>query len=231
MPPVKKRLLRVAAGVLFGLLILMGVVWLFSKTLGSSRETLYAGQSLSYWHQQLEGRDASASNEAYAVVNAQVIPQLIDTMFHDTNDSKIRLGAIGILNDLPGIQITYINALGRRSAAVGGLGQLGPAAKAAVPSLIQALEGWDGLHEDAIRALGNIHGAPEVVIPLLIPYLTNDGLNDQAAIALGHYGRLAKEAIPKIVPLLKARDKDSRFAARVALMQIDPEAAAKAGVK
>jgi hypothetical protein len=231
LPHVKKRLVRFAAGVLIGLLILMGVVWLLSKTLGNAHKTFYAGQEWSYWQEQLEGRDAGASNKAYAVFNAQVIPQLIDTMFHDTNDSKIRLGAIAVLNGLPGIQITYINALGRRSGAAGGLGQLGPAAKMAVPSLIQALKGSYGLHEAAIRALGNIHSDPDEVIPLLIPYLTNDELSDKAATALGKYGSLAKEAFPKIVPLLKARDKDARFAAQVALKRIDPEAAAKAGVK
>jgi HEAT repeat protein len=223
--------MRVAAGVLMGLLILLGVVWLLCHTLGNGRDTLYAGQALSSWEQQLDGRDAAASNKAYAVVNAQIVPQLIDAMFHDTNDSKIRVDAIDVLNRLPGIQITYVDALERRFAAAGRLGELGPAAKAAVPSLIQALEGSDRLHAAAIRALGNIHSAPEVVIPLLIPYLTNDALDDKAAIALGNYGSLAREAIPKIVPLLNDRDKDARYAARIALRQIDPEAAAKAGVK
>jgi HEAT repeat protein len=87
------------------------------------------------------------------------------------------------------------------------------------------------MHESAIKALGKIHSDPDVVIPLLIPYLTNDDLNDEAASALGDYGRLAEEAFPRIVPLLKAKDDDARAAARVALKKIDPEAAAKAGVK
>jgi hypothetical protein len=231
LPLVTKRLKRLAAGVLVGLLLLIGVVWLLSKTLGNIHPTLFAGQSLSYWQEQLAGRDAGASNKAYAVVNDVVVPRYIDIMLHDTNDSKIRLGAVRVINRLPGIQITFLNALARRSGAAGGLGELGPTAKAAVPSLIQALNRSDGLDEAAIRALGNIHSDPDVVIPLLIPYLTNDAVNDQAAIALGKYGRLAMEAFPKIVPLLKARDKEARWAAAVALKQIDPEAAAKAGVK
>jgi len=227
----RKRLLRISINVFIGVFILVGVIWLLSKTLDNSRDTLYAGRTLISWQQQLNGGDVAASNNAYAVLNAQVIPQLIDTMFHDTNDSKIRLRAIGLLNGLPGIQIIYINAFGRRSGAAGGLGQLGPVAKVAVPSLIQLLKGENRLQKDAIRALGNIHSDPDVVIPLLIPYLTNDDFNDKAAIALGNYGSLAKEAVPKIVPLLKARDKEARYAAHVALKQIDPEAAAKAGVK
>jgi hypothetical protein len=232
LPLVKKRLKRIAVGVLIGVVILTGAIWLLSRTLGNFNETSYAGQSLSYWQAQLDGRDSGASNKAYAIVNAQVVPQLIDAMFHDTNDSKIRLGTIGVLNGLPGIQIDYMDALARRSAATVGLGELGPAAKAAVPSLIAALKGSDvGSHEPAIRALGGIHSDPDVVIPLLIPYLTNDDLNDEAASALGGYGTLAKVAVPQIIPLLNARDKDARAAARVALKKIDPEAAVKAGVK
>ncbi|MGA2176824.1 MAG: hypothetical protein ABSH38_17755 [Verrucomicrobiota bacterium] len=228
----KRRLERIAVGVLIGLLILTGVIWLLSKTLGNFHETLYAGQPLSYWQQQLDGRDAGASNKAYAVVNAQIVPQLIDTVFHDTHDSKIRLGAIGVLNCLPGIQINYMEAFGRRSCAVGDLRELGPAARAAVPSLIQVLKGSDaGLHEAAIQALGSIHSDPDVVIPLLIPYLTNDDLDDEAASALGNYGTLAKVAVPQIIPLLNAKDHDARAAAQVALKKIDSEAAAKAGVK
>jgi HEAT repeat protein len=229
---VNKPSLRIGAGVLLGLLILTGVVWLLANSLGNFHDTLYADHSLSYWKAQLEGRDAAASNQAAAVVNAQVIPQLIDPMFHDTNDSQIRLGAVHFLNDLPGIQISYVEADSRRILATEELGELGPAAKAAVPALIQALKSSDTvLHEPAIRALGKIHSDPDVVIPLLIPYLTNDEVNDDAATALANYGKLAKAAVPNIIPLLHAKDDDARKAARVALKKIDPEAAASAGVK
>jgi hypothetical protein len=70
-----------------------------------------------------------------------------------------------------------------------------------------------------------------VVIPLLISYLDDDNLNDEAATALGNYGSLARSAIPKILPLLHAADDDAQAAAQAALLKIDPDAAAKAGVK
>ena len=38
-------------------------------------------------------------------------------------------------------------------------------------------------------------------------------------------------AVPKIIPMLNANDDDTRATARAVLKQIDPEAAAKAGVK
>jgi len=227
----KKRIIRIFIGVLVGLFILVGVIWLLSLTLGD-RETLYAGKSVDGWKQQLESRDVGASNRAYEVLNTQIIPRLVNQMFHDTNDSKLRLSLIETLNGLPGVHIDFATAEPRRAGAAGYLGSIGPPAKTAVPSLIQALKGPDaGLHEPAIAALGKIHSDPDVVIPLLIPYLAKDDVNDEAATALGNYGSLAREAFPKIVPLLHAKDKDARSAARIALKKIDPEAAAKAGVK
>jgi HEAT repeat protein len=187
---------------------------------------------LTEWQQQLDGRDTGASNKAYAVVNAQVVPQLIDTMLHDTNDSKIRLATIKILNGLPGIQIDYIEAYGRRSSAAWSLGELGPAAKAAVPELIKTLKGNDAAIQFAcVTALGKIRIDPETVIPLLIPYLGDDNLDVAAASALAEFGSLAKPAVPKLLPMLKAKDADDRAAARAALKKIDPVAAEKAGVK
>jgi HEAT repeat protein len=228
---VKKRIVRISIGVLIGMFVLAGVIWLLSLTLGD-HETLYAGKSPYGWMQQLDSHDVGASNQAYEALNAQVIPRLVDQMFHDTNDSKLRLSLIEALNSIPGVQINFTESGGRRSLAANYLGSFGPPAKAAVPFLIRALKGSDvGLHEPAIKALGQIHSDPGVVIPLLIPYLTNDNLNDEAASALGNYGSLAKEAFPEIVPLLNAKDRDARAAARVALKKIDPEAAAKAGVK
>ncbi|MGA2749294.1 MAG: HEAT repeat domain-containing protein [Verrucomicrobiota bacterium] len=227
----KKQIKHISVGVVIGLLILTGAAWLLSKSLGNFHEPLYAGQSLDYWRQQLDGRDTGASNKAYAVVNTQVIPQLLDTLFHDTNDSKVRLAAIDVLDGLPGIRVNFMDARERQSCAAGSLGDLGPAAQSAVPALIEGLNGEDSrLHEHVISALGRIHSKPDVVIPILISFLTNDDLNDEAATALANYGSLAKVAVPKIIPLLKARDKEARAAARAALKQIDPIAAAKAGI-
>jgi hypothetical protein len=227
----KKRIIRISLGVLSGLLVLAGVIWLLSLTLGDHAKP-YAGKPLGGWVQQLDSGDVGASNQAYAALNARIIPRLVDQMFHDTNDSKLRLSLIETLNSIPGVQINFTESAGRRSLAAHYLGSFGPPAKAAVPFLIRALKGPDvPLHEPAIKALGQIHSDPGVVIPLLIPLLTDDNLNDEAASALGNYGSLAKEAFPKIVPLLKAKDRDARAAARDALKKIDPEAAAKAGAK
>lgn len=227
-----KKIKSILIGVLVGLVVLVGTIWLLTKTLGNLHETLYGGKPIAYWQQQLIGHDTGASNQAFAVVNTQIIPQLLDQMFHDTNDSKIRLAAIEMLNGIPGIQIDFTPTEGRRSAAAARLGEFGPAVKATVPTLIGALNGKDPvLHAPAIQALGNIHSDPEVVIPILISRLTNEDLNDEAATALGNYGSLSEAAVPKIIPLLKAPSKEARAAARTALKKIDPIAAAQAGVQ
>lgn len=228
----KKSQKQIAVGVLVGLLILIGGIWLLSQTLGNVHEGSFAGHSLTYWRQELDSRDPGASNQAYAVVNTQIVPRLIDDMFHDTNDSKIRMAAVGALNRLPGIYIYFISADERRGDAAESLGELGPAAKSALPDLIKALKGNDGaIRGGAIRSLGKIHSEPETVIPLLIPFLQDDNLDVAAAKALAEFGGLAEPAVPKLLPLLHAKDNDDRAAAKAALKKIDPVAAAKAGIK
>jgi hypothetical protein len=228
---VKKRIVRISIAVLSGMVILAGVVWLFSRSLGN-KPSLYTWKSLNDWRQPLESHDAGASNQAYEVLNTQVIPRLVEQMFHDTNDSKLRLSLIKALNGIPGVGIDFTEARDRRISAANALGTIGPPAKAAVPSLIQALKWPDfELDEAAIRALGGIHSSPDVVIPLLMPYLNHtNGLTVEAIVALGNYGSLAREAFPKIAPIMQIKWKDGRAAAKTALKQIDPEAAAQEGV-
>lgn len=228
----KKKAIRILIGVFVGMVMLTAVTWLLSKTLGNAHySTLYAGKTFDYWRQQLYGRDVGASNAAFAVVNSQLIPQFVDTMFHDTNDSSVKLSLIKILNGLPGVQIDYIEADARRARAVESLGALGPAAKSALPDLIKVMkENNLVISVAAISSLGKIHSEPETVIPFLIPYLEDDNLDVAAAGALAEFGDLAKPAVPKLLPLLNAKDDDDQAAAREALLKIDPEAAAKAGV-
>jgi HEAT repeats len=225
----KNSVRHVTLGVLVGIALLVIAARLLTLTLGNTPQYLYAGKPMQYWQEQLSSHDMGASNEAFVVVNSRVMPQLTDTMFHDTNDSSPRLFLIEALNTLPGVQIYFNPAAVRRASAAQSIGALGPAAKPAVPALVQALKGKDAsVHQAAISALGNIHSDPDLVIPLLIGYLEDDNLNDEAALALANYGSLAKAAVPKIIPLLHAPDKDAQAAAREALKRIDPEAYMKA---
>jgi HEAT repeats len=226
-----KSLKTVLVCVLIIVVLFCGLVWVLTQTLGS-HETMYQGKSLDYWHEMLNGRDVAASNQANVVLTSVIIPQLTNQMFHDTNDSSFRLALVDKLNCLPGVVINYIPADRRRATAVDEIGEFGPLAKDAIPVLIQALKGKDGATRPAAaRVLGKIHGDPDVVIPLLIDYLSDDDVNASAAEALGDFGPPAKAAVPKLVPLLKPGDKDLLKAVTEALRKIGPEASAEAKPK
>jgi HEAT repeat protein len=152
-------------------------------------------------------------------------------MFHDTNDSSVRLFLVQALNQLPSVQIYFAEAGVRRGEAAYNIGELGPSAKSAVPALLQALKGRDVMvRAPAIEALGKIHSDPDVMIPLFMKYLEDEDLRAEAALALANYGSLAKAAVPKIIPLLHAPDKEAQSAARQALKKIDPEASGNATI-
>jgi hypothetical protein len=219
------KVLRILLGVANGVLTFVAGIWVLAKTLGNDRSTLYQGKTLESWAEHVSAGDVTASNQANAILNAEIIPQLTDEMFHDTNDSRLRMTLVGALNHLPGIWIYYIPADSRRARAADCLGSFGPAAKAAIPALMQAAQGSDvAIQANAITTLGEIHGEPGMVIPLLTKYLSDGDLVVQAATALANYGSLAQSAVPNFLPLLHADDDDAQAAAAEALKKIDPAA-------
>ncbi len=216
------KIKRILLGVAIGIISVVCGILVFTLTLGNIQPALYRSQTSDYWAAQVNASDANASNQANALLNAEIIPRLPEIMFHDTNDSRLRMTLVDTLNGLPGILIYYNNAPDRRGYAAHELGTFGPAAKAAIPALMQAVQSDDSaIHEAAIGSLGAIHSEPEVVIPFLTRYLDDDDLNDEVALALGNFGSLARPAIPKIIPLLHARDVEARAAAVEALKKID----------
>lgn len=85
----------------------------------------------------------------------------------------------------------------------------------------------------AVKALATRRGEAEVIVPALAEALKDpEGfVRRDAAAALGGYGTEARQALPALRALLKDRKKDVRRAAARALKEIDPLAAAKAGVR
>jgi len=228
----KRRLPRLSAAVLIGLALIGGVIWVLTKTLGNNEDPTFQGESLYHWAQQVNSPNPAASNRANALLTSVILPQLTETMFHDTNDSRLRVALVQKLNELPGVCIYFNQAEGRRVAAAARMGEFGPPAKGAIPSLIQAIEGHDrAVPGAAMKSLGRIRCQPDVVVPLLIRYLDDDQFKDEAIEALGDFGPQAKEALPKLLPLLKVHDKDLHHAVVQALNKIDPEAGAKGGGK
>jgi HEAT repeat protein len=230
-PTLLRRAIRILIGVAIGLGLLAGGIWVLIHTLGE-REALYQGKSLYYWSEQIKSQNTAASNQASLVLNQEIIPRLTKTMFEDTSDSRLRVALVENLNGLPGVNILFRMADGRRGGAAAAFGEFGPPAEAAVPALLQALQGHDlVVRRPAAVSLGKIHAKPGVIIPLLIRYLEEDDLRESAAEALGEFGGLSKAAIPRLLSLLKVPDKDLHTAVEEALKDIDPDAAAQAGVR
>jgi hypothetical protein len=114
------------------------------------------------------------------------------------------------------------------------LGCIGPAATDAIPPLLRGLGVTNSARRlDIVVALGQIHGEPERVVPELEKLLGDPRMlmREFTVDALGFFGTNARSAVPDLTAMLNDRDLRIRNAATNALKQIDPEAAAKAGVK
>jgi HEAT repeat protein len=122
--------------------------------------------------------------------------------------------------------------------AIESLGSIGPSAKEAVPSLLGWATNADSeVRDHAITALVEIHAEPYRVCALLINALHDPSpvVQINALVALANFGPNAKLAVPALVEFLNAHDdatsRSLRSLTANALKAIDPEAAAKAGVK
>jgi HEAT repeat protein len=98
-----------------------------------------------------------------------------------------------------------------RRTAGSALGQLGPAAKEAVPSLFKLLASEED-SDFASGALKEINSAPESAIPLLIENLGSEDRRAgyYAVTLLGKIGPPASEALPKLQAMLDDRGSGGR---------------------
>ena len=112
--------------------------------------------------------------------------------------------------------------------------QLGTNAEAAIPYLIASLSATnDNIFNAAIQRLGQIHRRPDLCLPALTPLLNATDANARANVltALSAFGPAAKPAFTDVARLLKYREEWIRTSASNTLLAIDPQAAARAGVK
>jgi len=113
-----------------------------------------------------------------------------------------------------------------REEAVKSLGQIGPNASEAVPTLIVSIK-EDDLCWAAVKALGNIGG--KAAMKALCDALLNDidtGVRFRAALSLGKIQD--KEAVPALIKALSHRDEYVRESAASALGQIGDQRATDA---
>jgi HEAT repeat protein len=149
------------------------------------------------------------------------------------NEAVWGYGALGPLAraQVPSLIATLTNdpSLSVRQAAASALGGIGPEARVAGTALFRATKDTDeGVRNNAFWALSRILPDPELTIPVLIAGLDDPYrvARENAAIALGRYGLEARAAVPALL-----RTWATNASAGFALKQIDPEAAAKAGVR
>ena len=85
----------------------------------------------------------------------------------------------------------------------------------------------------AVYVLSQIKSQPSVVIPVLVAFLshTNFEVRLWAVEGIGNFGTEAQRVLPALTKMLSDPNGPVRRAATNALKAIDPEAAARAGVK
>ena len=126
-------------------------------------------------------------------------------------------------------EVRYSSAFG-----LGALAFMGGDAKPANAALVETLkDSHRSERAAAAMALGHIHSDPGLVVPALIEMLRDPDvqLHAIAATAIGEFGNDGKPAVAPLNELLSQRNQDARKAATNALKAIDPEAAARAGLK
>jgi hypothetical protein len=115
------------------------------------------------------------------------------------------------------------------------IGEFGVDGAEAIPNLISALDPTNNgiIQAHALIALGMIHSQPEVCVPAIAPFLRSPdvALRQKAIYALPQFHKAAKPAWTNLLATLNDPDPWTRLQAPLALKQIDPEAAAKAGIR
>ncbi len=129
------------------------------------------------------------------------------------------------------LSMDSLSAMDSRVAVSRALIDIGPAA---IPPFLR----WAAsTNEDerliAVHALSQIHARPSEVVPVLVKFLshTNVQVRIEVAEGLGNFEAEARQTVPALVQLLSDRNGIVRESATNTLKKIDPEAAAKAGVK
>jgi HEAT repeat protein len=110
----------------------------------------------------------------------------------------------------------------------------GTNADAAVPVLVSLLDNTNSsIQFRAFFLVGRLHQQPGLCVPALVRTLNSNNvtLKTMSINALGQFGKAAKPGVSDLVRCLDDPDKAVRILATNALIKIDPEAAAKAGIK
>ena len=192
-----KSLLRLAAAVAFGLVVVAGCLGLLSRLLAGG-EQRFEGGTVEGWCEALTNTDTALKATAQRVVRDVVVPSLSRQIVSDTNDLWIRVVLVDLIDQLPGFNIDFMPATTRRLQAITQLGSLGPAAGAAIPTLLGVLKGpEESFYENAAKSLVQIGAPAETAVPALLAVAVSAEGAGRADVveALGDYGPAASSAV------------------------------------
>jgi HEAT repeat protein len=201
--------------------------------------------------EQLKSGKPAAQSRALASLAAlgpdakESIPPLIDTLGHETAGFAVTqaLGRIGSAAVPALVKALRSDNARVRANAAAALKSMGPAARDAVPGLMEVVKKDRGTRTDAVAqppalpriqaigALAQIGPAARDAVPVLIDVLKEkdalDGARIEAAVALGLIGPDAGEAVPVLAAVIQGPEtkfSPLRLHAATALGQIGPAA-------
>jgi HEAT repeat protein len=174
--------------------------------------------------------------EALGPVGVSAVPALLDLFAGDPDVAFCASAAVVSIG--PGAVIPLTHALTNaspivRTHAAAALGYFHSQAEPAIPTLITLMRDADfNVRLTVASSLGHIGGRPEDVVSALIRGLEDPSasVRDNSALSLGRFGPQAGVAAPALRKMIRDKRDPMGDAAR-ALVRVDPEAAAEAGVR
>jgi len=186
------------------------------------RAPLYRGKPAGFWLEQAKDGDSRYRKEAVMALGAlaqrnpelskDLMPVLLTALKEEPEDGGVDIEAVKALRSLgakavPAL-VEVLNGDAKslvRARAAEALGGMGPDAKGAVPSLIQAAKQNDlQLRRVALNTLAGIGPEAKAAVPFLIEALKDrdQDVRFNAMAALGAIGTEAKSAIPNLVEIM-----------------------------
>jgi len=185
------------------------------------------------WHQT-----TAAAWALYAMGSnaSPALPALTNLLFRSNTFISTTTAMAGIGSEaIPVLLAALTNRDYRiRHSAASGLGWERMDLNIVVTALIARLQDTDSIVRiAAASSLGQLHSEPELTVPALIKSLRSDEslFRRTILVSLANFGTNARTAVPVIVIALNDQDELVRQSAAFALKEIDPEVAAKAGLK
>jgi HEAT repeat protein len=109
-----------------------------------------------------------------------------------------------------------------RAEAIEVLGGMKPAAKAAIPILVEALKD-KSVRSLAVDALGQMHTADDEIVTQLLEVMKDKSTLPYACSVLATLGPLVRSTVPALVKMTEGTDSDARDRASYALASILPD--------